>query len=621
MNNEEGQKIRSLSKKLALISVFLIILSTILVPVALGLNQWIRGFIRYSNGSNIPNNVAVNITNLNNANWMIVYTQQAGNESAYYIVNVVDLSANDGDIINVSVSYGGCYGAKNVTVNKSQGTNIYCNVTIYGNLPPNTPSQPSGNASENHGIAYNYSTSTWDPDDDNISYWFDWDDGTNSGWLGPYSSNETCTSYHSWTTPGNYTVKAKAKDEHDTESIAWSTSLNVTMTNQPPSATSTPSGITNGYTSVSYTYSTNATDSNNDNLYYLFDWGDGTNSSWVGPYASGATGSSSHSWATPNTYQIKVKVRDEHGLENGSGWSNPLNITITQAPSVNLQPAADFNYTPTNPQVNQKINFTDKSIDYDGTIVNWSWSFGDGTNSSEQNPSHTYTQSGNYQVNLTVTDNENATDTEQKTIYISAIPSEINWSKTKQITLKYNNKNKGLNYLVWKGVAINASSLAENTSLSNDDTISIFSKNDGTWLTYTVGLSNQSDFQISLWDIIMIKTTSEKTMVVDTSQQNISIRSITINFTTESETQRTITGYNFFAWTSNIIISIEDFVENYGFSNEYLAISLYAPDINSWITYSPLLPAVFNTQFTIHPYSIICINVAKEFVERTIIIT
>lgn len=604
-----------------MISVFLIIFSVILFPGVLGLHQWIRGFIRYSNGSNIPNNVAVNITNLNNANWKVVYTQQTGDDSGYYLVNVEDLSASDGHIINVSVSYGGCYGAKNVPVNKSQGTNIYCNVTIYGNLPPNTPSQPSGNISENHGIAYNYSTSAWDPDNESIFYWFDWGDGSNSGWIGPYNSNETCTSSHSWTTPGNYTVKAKAKDEHDAESIVWSTPLNVNMTNQPPSGTSTPSGITNGYTDVSYTYSTNATDSNNDNLYYLFNWGDGTNSSWVGSYASGATGSGSHSWATPNTYQVKVKVRDEHGLENVAGWSNTLNITIAQAPSINLEPVADFKYMPTNPQVNQIVNFTDESVDSDGTIVNWSWSFGDGTNSSEQNPNHTYIQSGNYQVNLTVKDNENATDTKQQTIYISAIPSEINWSKTTQITLKYNNKNKGINYLVWKGAAINASSLAENTSLSKGDSISIFSKNDGTWLTYTVGLSNQSDFQISLWDIIMIKTTSEKTIAVDTSQQNISIRSVTINFATESETQRSNTGYNFFAWTSNIVISIEDFVKNYGFSKDYIAISLYDAGSSSWVTYSPLLPAVFNKHFTIQSYSIICIHVAKDFVERTIIIT
>jgi len=48
-----------------------------------------------------------------------------------------------------------------------------------------------------------------------------------------------------------------------------------------------PSGPANGKTGVECTYSTSTTDPNNYDLYYLFDWGDGTFSIWLGPYASG----------------------------------------------------------------------------------------------------------------------------------------------------------------------------------------------------------------------------------------------------------------------------------------------------------------------------------------------
>lgn len=81
---------------------------------------------------------------------------------------------------------------------------------------------------DNLGESYTYSTSTIDPDDDNVYYWFDWGDGSNSGWIGSYASGETISKSHSWSEEGEYNVKAKAKDTHDEES-SWSPSLEVTI--------------------------------------------------------------------------------------------------------------------------------------------------------------------------------------------------------------------------------------------------------------------------------------------------------------------------------------------------------------------------------------------------------
>lgn len=68
------------------------------------------------------------------------------------------------------------------------------------------------------------------------------------------------------------------------------------------------------------------------------------------------------------------------------------------------------------PVGNNAMQFRDSSVD-DGTIVSRSWSFGDGTTSTEANPLHTYPASGNYQVTLTVTDDAGATGTATATIY------------------------------------------------------------------------------------------------------------------------------------------------------------------------------------------------------------
>ena len=67
-----------------------------------------------------------------------------------------------------------------------------------------------------------------DPNEDNVYYWWDWGDGTNSGWLGSYPSGQQVSASHTWTTEGTYPIKVKAKDTDEKESD-WSEPLSVTM--------------------------------------------------------------------------------------------------------------------------------------------------------------------------------------------------------------------------------------------------------------------------------------------------------------------------------------------------------------------------------------------------------
>lgn len=94
----------------------------------------------------------------------------------------------------------------------------------------------------------------------------------------------------------------------------------------PPNKPMTPSGPTNGKIGVECTYSTSSTDPNNYDLYYLFDWGDGTYSNWLGPYPSGETCEAKYTWGKSGSYMIKVKAKNSNEVQ--SQWSDPLPITM-----------------------------------------------------------------------------------------------------------------------------------------------------------------------------------------------------------------------------------------------------------------------------------------------------
>jgi hypothetical protein len=95
---------------------------------------------------------------------------------------------------------------------------------------------------------------------------------------------------------------------------------------EPPAKPQTPSGPTSGPVEVPVTFLTSTTDPETDDIYYLFDWDDGTNSGWLGPFDSGDTAEGTKTWFIEGTYNIKVIARDVHGKL--SEWSDPLEVTM-----------------------------------------------------------------------------------------------------------------------------------------------------------------------------------------------------------------------------------------------------------------------------------------------------
>jgi parallel beta-helix repeat protein len=121
-------------------------------------------------------------------------------------------------------------------------------------------------------------------------------------------------------------------------------------------------------------------------------------------------------------------------------------VNITE----NQHPIANFTYSPKNPVVNEMITYNaSSSYDPDGNITSYVWAFGDGniTNVTEEITMHSYSTAGNYTVNLTVTDNDGATNTSAARITVSNMPdlvltdTWVNWPDN--CTICYTVKNRG----------------------------------------------------------------------------------------------------------------------------------------------------------------------------------
>jgi hypothetical protein len=199
------------------------------------------------------------------------------------------------------------------------------------NNVPNTPNTPSGPSSGNTETSYIYTTSTTDPDGDNVKYGWDWNgNGIVDEWTGFFASGTTYSIPHSWPTAGTYNVRVMAEDSNGAQS-GFSSAKTVVINDPPNKPTIT--GPTSGKTGNSYTYSSSTTDPDGDQIYYLFDWDDDSNSGWKGPYNSGQTASVSHVWIVKGTYQIKVKAKDINGAEGV--WSDPLPISMPRNKAIN----------------------------------------------------------------------------------------------------------------------------------------------------------------------------------------------------------------------------------------------------------------------------------------------
>lgn len=133
----------------------------------------------------------------------------------------------------------------------------------------------------------------------------------------------------------------------------------------------------------------------------IWDFGDGSSVNEISP---------THVYEKDGVYSLTINVTSPIGCKTSASF----NSYITIEPS----PVADFIYTPESPSnLNPEIQFQDQSQG----AVSWGWSFGDGGHSIQQNPLHTYVDTGLFVITQYVKHKSGCIDTLSKIIDIKPV--------------------------------------------------------------------------------------------------------------------------------------------------------------------------------------------------------
>jgi len=140
---------------------------------------------------------------------------------------------------------------------------------------------------------------------------------------------------------------------------------------------------------------------NDGSAWYNFDFGDGNSTNTTETWAV-------NTYVATGIYLVNVT--------SAAGRTSYRNISIF-APVT-----ANFGYTPASPHVSETITFNDTTVyPANQTFSSGFWDFGDGTNASTQNTTHTYSTPGDYNVTFTLTTNETTDSSITKELTVSGI--------------------------------------------------------------------------------------------------------------------------------------------------------------------------------------------------------
>jgi PKD repeat protein len=169
---------------------------------------------------------------------------------------------------------------------------------------------------------------------------------------------------------------------------------------------------TSGTTPLTVSFSSvNSYDPDGSIVSYAWNFGDGTTSTEPNPIKI---------YNSAGSFTAVLTVKDNSGLTGSSS------VVITATQSANLSPVAVAGVSTTSGYAPLAINFSSQgSYDPDGTISSYSWNFGDGTTSTQANPSKTYNNVGNYTATLTVTDNSGASSSSSVLIIVQQNPNAM----------------------------------------------------------------------------------------------------------------------------------------------------------------------------------------------------
>jgi hypothetical protein len=249
---------------------------------------------------------------------MYISDRSTGGREFHGIIDEVRISTIGRDIYWINSSY----------INQKNTSSFYIigNQQVFNN-PPYKPHNPyPENGSLNVSLNITLSWIGGDPDGDPVTYTIYF--GNNSP-PPKVVDNQTNTKFLPEDIDFNSTYywQIIAWDKHGifTKGPIW---LFKTCSNHPPKKPRIL-GYPFGKPGIKYNFRTQLLDHENDTVYYMWDWGDGSYSCWIGPFESGKYISASHAWSV-GKFELKVKVKDVHDSE--SEWSDPLNLVIENEP-------------------------------------------------------------------------------------------------------------------------------------------------------------------------------------------------------------------------------------------------------------------------------------------------
>ena len=245
-------------------------------------------------------------------------------------------------------------------------------------------------------VSFNSGTST-DADGNVVAWAWDFRDG---------GTATTENAIHTFATVGTYNVKLTVTDDNgDTDTTIVPVQVNppqapVALANVSPGSGKAPLGVTFS--------SAGSVDNDGSIVSYSWNFADGS------PLSTAAN--PSHLYTTAGTYNATLTVTDDDGMTTTA-------TAVVHVGPTNVSPVAVAHGTPTVGKPILHVAFSSTgSTDSDGTIVGYSWNFGDGSPvNTTAAPSHDYPTVGTYSALLTVTDDDGATNT--VAVPIAVIPN------------------------------------------------------------------------------------------------------------------------------------------------------------------------------------------------------
>lgn len=264
------------------------------------------------------------------------------------------------------------------------------------NVPPVADAQGTNTSGKEPLVVSFVGSGSTDSDGNVVSHLWDFGDGS--------PTSAVADTSHTYVAAGDYIATLTVTDDdgaENTDTVAVHVDAN-----QPPTAQAGADTFTG---KIPLTVAFNSTGSSDLDGTFTTSWdfGDGGTSTDADP---------THTYTVAGTYNAVLTVTDDNGATDTA--------TVTITANANQAPTAVANATPTAGQVPLTIAFVGGgSTDADGSIVGYSWDFGDSNTANTADVSHTYGATGTYNAVLTVTDDNGATDTASITIDVNPVPN------------------------------------------------------------------------------------------------------------------------------------------------------------------------------------------------------